>query len=157
MVKERACRAEQPPEHGTLDLSRRRTGISRHANGGSAVSFAVSDAVSQVLASALDGVSLRQRVIADNIANVDTPGFRASSVDFETQLKAAIDDGSAAAGVGDVTATTSPTDTPVGANGNNVDLRKETMAAVQSQFQYQILTRAVNERFNLVKTAAGSF
>jgi flagellar basal-body rod protein FlgB len=122
------------------------------------VSFAVSDAVSQVLASALDGVSLRQRVIADNIANVDTPGFRATSVDFETQLKAAISDGSFAGGrVDHVTATTTPTDTPVGANGNNVDLRKETMAAVQSQYQYQILTRAVTERFDLVKTAAGNF
>jgi flagellar basal-body rod protein FlgB len=121
-----------------------------------ALSFAVSDAVSQVLASALDGVTLRQQVIADNIANVDTPGFRASSVDFETQLKAAIGDGTFQAGqdADGVTASTSPTDTPVGANGNNVDLRKETMAAVQSQFQYQILTRAVNERFNLVKTAA---
>jgi flagellar basal-body rod protein FlgB len=127
------------------------------------LSFAVSDAVSQVLASALDGVSLRQRVIADNIANVDTPGYRASSVDFETQLKAAISDGTFLnehgenGGVGSIQATTSPTDTPVGANGNNVDLRKETMAAVQSQFQYQILTRAVNDRFNLVKTAAGQF
>lgn len=122
------------------------------------MSFAVSDAVSQVLASALDGVSLRQRVIADNIANVDTPGFRATSVDFETQLKAAISDGGFAGGrVDHVTATTTPTDTPVGANGNNVDLRKETMAAVQSQYQYQILTRAVTERFDLVKTAAGNF
>lgn len=121
------------------------------------MSFAVSDAVSQVLASALDGVSLRQRVIADNIANVDTPGFRATTVDFETQLKAAISDGSFEAGVDSVTATTVPTDTPVGANGNNVDLRKETMAAVQSQFQYQILTRSVNDRFNLVKTAAAGF
>lgn len=120
------------------------------------MSFAVTDAVSQVLASALDGVALRQRVTADNIANVDTPGFRASSVDFETQLKAAIGDGSFAEGQGPdtITATTMPTDTPVGANGNNVDLRKETMAAVQSQFQYQILTRAVTERFDLVKTAA---
>jgi flagellar basal-body rod protein FlgB len=123
------------------------------------LSFAVSDAVSQVLASALDGVSLRQRVIADNIANVDTPGFRASSVDFETQLKAAISDGAFddGHGVESVEATTTPTDTPVGANGNNVDLRKETMAAVQSQFQYQILTRAVNDRLNLVKTAAEAF
>jgi len=120
------------------------------------VSFAVTDAVSQVLASALDGVALRQRVTADNIANVDTPGFRASSVDFETQLKAAISDGSFTEerGLDSVTATTVPTDTPVGANGNNVDLRKETMGAVQSQFQYQILTRAVTERFDLVKTAA---
>jgi flagellar basal-body rod protein FlgB len=124
------------------------------------VSFAVSDAVSQVLASALDGVSLRQRVIADNIANVDTPGFRASSVDFETELKAAISDGAfvnGPQGTDSITATTSPTDTPVGANGNNVDLRKETMAAMQSQFQYQILTRAVNDRFNMIKTAAGQF
>ena len=121
------------------------------------MSFAVSDAVGQVLATALDGVSLRQRVIADNIANVDTPGFRATSVDFETELKAAISDGSFEKGVDSIQATTSPTDTPVGANGNNVDLRKETMAAVQSQYQYQILTRAVTERFNLVKTAAGQF
>ena len=43
----------------------------------------------------------------------------------------------------------------MGANGNNVDLRKETMAAVQSQFQYQMLTRAVSDRFDLIRTAAG--
>jgi flagellar basal-body rod protein FlgB len=119
------------------------------------VPFAVSDSVSQVLATALDGVALRQRVTADNIANVDTPGFRASSVDFETQLKAAIADGSFEAGTPvDTGATTTATDTPVGANGNNVDLRKETMSAIQSQYQYQILTRAISDRFNLVKTAA---
>ena len=119
--------------------------------------FAVSDAVSQVLASALDGVSARQRVIADNIANVDTPGFRATSVDFETQLQAAIDGGDFTEAGGlpvETTITTTATDTPVGANGNNVDLRKEAMGAVQSQFQYQILTRAVSDRFNIVKTAA---
>lgn len=120
------------------------------------MSFAVSDAVSQVLATALDGVTARQRVVADNIANIDTPGFRATSVDFETQLKAAIDDGTFAAAGGNpvaTTITTTPTDTPVGANGNNVDLRKETMSAVQSQFQYQMLTRAVADKFNLVKSA----
>ena len=38
------------------------------------------------------------------------------------------------------------TDTPVGANGNNVDLRKETLAAIQTQFQYQLLSRAVSDR-----------
>ena len=117
--------------------------------------FAVSDAVSQVLASALDGVTQRQQVIADNIANADTPGFRATSVDFESQLKSAINGGEFAAGEPvEVGVTETPTDTPVGANGNNVDLRKETLAAMQSQYQYQILTRAVSERFNLVKTAA---
>jgi flagellar basal-body rod protein FlgB len=116
--------------------------------------FAVSDSVTQVLASALDGVATRQQVIANNIANVDTPNFRAASVDFETQLNAAISDGSFDSGTPvDVGATTTATDTPVGANGNNVDLRKETIAAMQSQFQYQILTRAVSDQFNLIKSS----
>ena len=35
---------------------------------------------------ALDALSLRQRVIADNIANVNTPGFLAGRVQFEDAL-----------------------------------------------------------------------
>ena len=115
--------------------------------------FAVSDAVSQVLASALDGVTLRQQVTADNIANVDTPGFRATSVDFETDLRAAIASGSPD---GSIAPTLTATDTPVGANGNNVDLRKETLAAVQTQFQYQMITRATSDRFDLLRTVAAA-
>jgi flagellar basal-body rod protein FlgB len=109
------------------------------------------DAVDAALHSALDGIAMRQRVIADNIANVDTPGFRATSVDFETSLRAAITSGDPSA----VQITATPTDTPVGANGNNVDLRKETLAAVQSQFQYQVMTRAVSDRAELLRVAAG--
>ncbi len=54
------------------------------------------------------------------------PGFRATSVDFESSLKAAIASGTFDAGPRlELGASTTPTDTPVGANGNNVDLRKE--------------------------------
>lgn len=118
------------------------------------MSFHLSDPVGAVLGSALDGIALRQRVIADNIANVDTPHYRASSVDFETSLRAAI--GSGATGPSDLalTPTLTATDTPVGANGNNVDLRRETLAAVQSQFQYQMVTRATSDRFDLIRTVA---
>jgi flagellar basal-body rod protein FlgB len=120
------------------------------------VSLAVNDAVSRVLGLALDGVTQRQQVISDNIANVDTPNFRATSVDFESSLRDAVNNGSITdSSDGGLTITTTPTDTPVGANGNNVDLRKETLAAVQSQYQYQMLTRAVNDRFTLVKDAIG--
>ncbi len=52
--------------------------------------------------------------------------------------------------------TTQATDTPVGPNDNNVDLRKESLAAMQSQFQYQLLSRAVTDRFDLVRTVAGA-
>jgi flagellar basal-body rod protein FlgB len=121
------------------------------------VSFVVNDAVQRVLGLALDGVSLRQRTIADNIANVDTPGFRATSVDFESSLRQAVADGEITdRSSGGVSAEATPTDTPVGANGNNVDLRQETLAAVQSQYQYQVLTRAVTDRFNVLRDSLGS-
>ncbi len=118
----------------------------------SGLSLGGPDGVDAALHSALDGIALRQRVIADNIANVDTPGFRATSVDFEASLRAAIASGDPSV----LQISTTPTDTPVGANGNNVDLRKETMSAMQSVFQYQILTRAVSDRFELIRTTAGA-
>ncbi len=119
--------------------------------------FAVSDAVSGVLHTALDGVAARQQVVADNIANVDTPGFRATSVDFESSLKAAIARGDFADGEATVQMASTPTNTPVGENGNNVDLRKETLTAMQSQFGYQVLTRAVSDRLAWISSAtAGS-
>ena len=120
--------------------------------------YAVSDSVSAVLGYALDGLSLRQNTIADNLANIDTPGFRASAVDFETVLRSAIGGGS---GPGSVAGRLSGLDpmvedanTPAGENGNNVDLRKESLAAIQSQFMYQMVARAVSDRFDLVKSVA---
>jgi len=112
----------------------------------------VSDAVSSTLHAALNGISHRQRVIADNIANVDTPGFRATSVDFESSLRDAIADGELTS-TDRVASTATPTNTPVGANGNNVDLRKESIAAIQTQFSYQIVGRAVSDHVGLMRTA----
>lgn len=118
--------------------------------------YAASDAVSATLGFALDGLSLRQRTIADNIANIDTPDFRASTIDFESALSSAIGSGDTDALVGGDGITSLAVDTPVGANGNNVDLRKETLAAMQSQFQYQMVTRAVTDRFDLIKSVASA-
>ncbi|MET0853053.1 MAG: flagellar basal body protein, partial [Microterricola sp.] len=47
------------------------------------------DSVSlSALSSALDGLAMRQRTIADNIANVNTPGYHAKRVAFEGALAA---------------------------------------------------------------------
>ncbi|HET7327460.1 MAG TPA: flagellar basal body protein [Nocardioidaceae bacterium] len=109
------------------------------------------DIVSATLYSALDGLSLRQRVAADNVSNIDTPGFRAATVDFESTLRSAAAAGSTAA----VTPSTGWSSAPAGPDGNNVDLATETMTAMRSVFQYQLVTRAVDDRFALVKTALG--
>ena len=116
-------------------------------------SFGVTDAVSSILTTAIDGLTDRQNVIANNIANVDTPNFRAQSVDFEDSLSQAIaageyNDPSASP---DVEITSVPTDTPVGSNGNNVDLRKEEVAMIQTQYSYQIMGRALSDHFSLLQ------
>ena len=41
----------------------------------------------------LDAATLRQRVVAENIANVETPGFRARKVSFDAALEKAVADG----------------------------------------------------------------
>jgi flagellar basal-body rod protein FlgB len=113
--------------------------------------ISASDDVSAVLNTALDGLSLRQRVVADNVANIDTPGFIARKVDFESSLQSAIAGGEVREG--QVGVSTGVTNTPVGPNGNNVDLQTETMTAMQSVFQYQLMTRAVGDRYSLITTA----
>ena len=59
------------------------------------------------LNSALDGLALRQRVIANNIANIQTPGFHAGKVSFESALADAVASGSGAPDAPTATATTS--------------------------------------------------
>lgn len=113
--------------------------------------ISASDPVGSALHSALDGLAYRQRVAADNIANVDTPGFTATRVDFEDSLRGAL-----ATGPGtDAEPTTTLSTAQAGANGNNVDLASETMTAMQATFSYQLLSRAVGDRFGLVSTAIG--
>jgi flagellar basal-body rod protein FlgB len=115
--------------------------------------ISASDPVGTALHSALDGLSYRQRVAADNIANVDTPGFSATRVDFEDSLRNALEDG--VVDPGEVTTSSARSTAVAGADGNNVDLASETMLQMQATFSYQLLSRAVGDRFGLVTTAIG--
>ncbi|MDO8106126.1 flagellar basal body protein [Isoptericola sp. b441] len=110
------------------------------------------DSVSFVaMNTALDGLALRQRVIADNVANIQTPGFLAGRVTFEDSLAAAVADGS---GVGDIT--TSQSLAAPRQDGNNVDLQTETVLNIQTQLRYQLATQAVNQEFSLMRAAMKS-
>ena len=44
----------------------------------------------QVVSAGLDGLAMRQQVHAENLANIDTEGYTARTVDFESTLQAAI-------------------------------------------------------------------
>jgi flagellar basal-body rod protein FlgB len=46
------------------------------------------DPAQRVLTSALDGLALREQAVAANLSNIDTPGYQAETVDFESELQA---------------------------------------------------------------------
>lgn len=98
--------------------------------------------------SALDALSLRQRVIADNIANLQTPGFRAGRVSFEASLADAVREGTGA-----TLPTVARSREPGRADGNNVNLDTETLAAIDTNLRYELATRAVDGTFDKLRTA----
>jgi flagellar basal-body rod protein FlgB len=115
--------------------------------------ISATDPVAATLHSALDGLAYTQRVAADDIANVDTPHFTGRTVDFQDSLRTALADGTVTEG--GVTPTVSYDQRQAGADGNNVDLATEQMTAMQATFSYQLLSRAVGDRYGLITTAIG--
>lgn len=107
------------------------------------------DSVSYVaLNSALDGLALRQRVIANNVANIQTPNFHAGKVAFESALADAVSSGSGA-----VVATTAQSLEPTREDGNNVNLDEETLLNVDTNLRYQLATQAVDSQFSIIRSA----
>ncbi|QTE29867.1 flagellar basal body rod protein FlgB [Pengzhenrongella sicca] len=110
------------------------------------------DSVSfDAVSSALDGLALRQRVIANNVANINTPNFLAGRVEFEDALAAAVSDGTGA-----VVATQDESLEPTNTNGNNVNLDSETLQNVDTNLRYQLATQAVDQEFSLMRIALGN-
>jgi flagellar basal-body rod protein FlgB len=108
------------------------------------------DITSVTLHSALTGLAKRQRVIADNIANVETPFFHAGRVSFEGALRSAIEGGGDPSSVApELTRSTEATRE----DGNNVSLDEEILSNVETNLQYQLTLRAMDQKFSLLHTA----
>ena len=114
----------------------------------------------------MDVSMYRQQVVADNIANADTPNFKRSVVNFEAELKRALDsEGQRPRVKVDVTNPRHITNdrvqnyreveprrvldylTTADNNGNNVDIEEESMLLLQNQLRYNLLTRSVSDQF----------
>lgn len=107
------------------------------------------DSVTSVaLSSALDGLALRQRTIANNIANVNTPNYHAKRVSFEDALARSV-----AAGDGRVSARTGTSLEPTRLNGNNVNLETETLSNIDTVLRFQFAAQAAGGQFNSLRTA----
>ena len=121
-----------------------------------------------ILGRAMDVTVLRNNVIADNIANSDTPNFKRSYVNFESQLKRALASEKIKPSRNFMT---DPRHIPFDRtmdyrsvrpervwdylttsknNGNNVDIERENMNLLENQLIYQTLATAVAGEFNRV-------
>ena len=121
-----------------------------------------------VLDKALDASNLRETVITNNLANVNTPGYKRREVDFESLLHQELDKikwNSLDQKISDVNL--SHLDAGVhfdrqayGYNyrldGNNVDVDVENMELASEQLRYQLLADSVTQEFSRLQTAIGS-
>lgn len=111
----------------------------------------MSDGIMSVLQFAIDAVSAQQNATANNLANSETPDYRASEVTFESSLQAAID----APEGGTATTTSTTSDAAPATDGNNVDLGTELTNAEQETLHYSALSEAITGQFKLIGGVAG--
>jgi flagellar basal-body rod protein FlgB len=121
-----------------------------------------------ILTREMDISVLRRDVIANNVANADTPNFKRSVVNFESQLKRALDSEKAEAFPQYVTNSRhivfdKPMDwqdvaprrvldylTEAKNNGNNVDIEEEGMDSLNNQLLYTTLAQVISSEFQRV-------
>ena len=107
----------------------------------------------QLLNKLLDASALRQRVLADNLANADTPRFKRRDVEFREMLAKAVD--SADARELSVVQPKIVVDTaaPVRPDGNSVSMQRELGEMTENSLLYQFATRAVSRKFDTIRKA----
>jgi flagellar basal-body rod protein FlgB len=110
----------------------------------------IADSTMTALHASLTGLQQRQRVTADNIAHVQTPGFLAGRVDFESTLRNEIANGeSPVVSQRAVTRSMDPTRT----DGNNVNLDTETVIQTETGLRYQLAINALDGKYALLRSA----
>jgi flagellar basal-body rod protein FlgB len=123
----------------------------------------------ELLTRELNVATLRRNVIANNIANANTPNFKRSDVNFESQLKRALDSEKVVSPFKEFL--TDPRHIPFNRpidwrtvqprrvldylteaknNGNNVDIEQEGMDSLNNQLIYTTLAQVVSSEFQRV-------
>lgn len=122
---------------------------------------------------AMDVDTLRYQVSANNIANSEVPNFKRSTVNFESELRRAMESEEKAKNAFQLTRTDErhvklydsldwreveprrvlDYTTTAKANGNNVDAEAEAMQILQTQMRYQLLTQLTAFEFGQVTQA----
>ncbi len=104
---------------------------------------------------AIRAESLRQKAIASNIANLQTPGYRSIDVKFEELLAKALDS-SGTVELSEIEPQIhQPKQTPVKSNGNDVDLETEVGKMVKNTLRHKAYIRLLGKKYGQIVLAMG--
>jgi len=126
----------------------------------------VNDKTLKALAASLNFRQMRQEVISSNIANADTPGYKAKRVDFEAALARALDvDGEMQMKTGDEEhfdvgnggfdnlepEIYEDSNGVVSEDGNTVDREQELAKMAENRILYDAAVQLLNKKIGLMK------
>ena len=106
----------------------------------------------------LDYLSSRQKVIASNLANVDTPGFRVKDMTFRKEVLSAIEGNNLPGGQESVEAPVDLASSEVEGltqkhDGNNVNLDREMSLMADTTLKYEMMVQMITGRTRILRTA----
>ena len=114
-----------------------------------------------VMGKTADASWKRNEILANNIANVDTPRYKRQDINFEAQLRQAlgnsryesVDDKVGSLHVEDLQARvyTDAANFSYRLDGNNVDIDTENAALAGNQLKYNALVDSINQEFSMIK------
>lgn len=117
----------------------------------------IEDRMFPVLENLLSWTSKRQQALASNIANMDTPGYRAKDFSFQEQLQtlnvAATAGNHIVPANNDSTARMYEVATRVKPNGNTVELERELTEITKNGLQYITLVQYLNQKLRTLRAS----
>jgi flagellar basal-body rod protein FlgB len=109
------------------------------------VSAAMLDRISQSLEHYMDLLSARQRLVASNIANADTPGYKTKDLDFQFEFMSRIE--GAKPRLVEVDGLTVKND------GNNVSLDRESRLLAENAIRFSLAANLLRAQIREVRDA----
>ena len=93
----------------------------------------------------LDLLSARQTLVASNVANIDTPGYRTRDIDFQFELESQL--------AGNNPTVYEPAGLTVKNDGNNVSLDREARLLAENAMRFNLVSNLMKNELKMVKSA----
>ena len=112
-----------------------------------------SSGIIKYLEAAIQAEGVRQSVLANNIANINTPGYRRLDIKFEELLAKALDSAGSAEATEIKPEIFQPKNTTVKANGNDVSLNSEFGEIIKNTMRHRTFLRLLRKRYDQMQLA----